>query len=110
MVAKDLDGIEVSLQNERYTLTVRSTPQARNGVPNPTYDNGKGYVPVGAVSTHQVEEGDRCQGNINCVPICPVQAKYDARKTLAKALATGRVDLLPQTVASTVVIDPAPGG
>ena len=38
--------------------------------------------------------GERCQGNINCVPICPVQAKYNAGKTLAKALETGRVDLL----------------
>ena len=109
MIARDLDGFEVSLQNERYTLTVRSTPQARNGVPNPKYDNGKGYVPVGAVSTHQADQGERCQGNINCVPICPVQAKYDARKTLAKALATGRVHLVPQAVASKVAIDSGTG-
>ncbi|MET9935366.1 helix-turn-helix domain-containing protein, partial [Streptomyces sp. NPDC006324] len=31
----------------------------RNGVPNAKYDGGKGFVPVGAVSTNQVEEGER---------------------------------------------------
>src|SRR6185369_6473182 len=43
------------------------------------------------------------------VPICPVQAKYDSRKTLAKALATGRVDLVTQAVASEVHVDRANG-
>lgn len=108
-VARGLNGAEVSLRGEKFTLTVRSTPQARNGVPNPRYDGGKGYVPAGAVSVEQVEQGERCQGNNNCVPICPVQAKYHAGKTLVKALATGRVKLLPQAVASKVVIDPGNG-
>ncbi len=89
--------------------SVRSTPQARNGIPNPDYDGGRGYKPVGAVSIHQAEMGERCQGNTNCVPICPVQAKYDARRTLVAALETGRVHLLPQTVASQVLIDPSTG-
>lgn len=102
LIARDLDGTEVELHGEPHALTVRSTPQARNGVPHPDYDGGQGYRPVGAVSTHQVEEGGRCQGNINCVPICPVQAKYNARKTLAAALGTGQVDILSQTVASRV--------
>jgi choline dehydrogenase-like flavoprotein len=88
---------------------VRSFPQGRNGIPNPGYDGGKGFVPVGAVSTYQVEEGGRCQGNNNCVPICPVQAKYNAGKTLAKALSSGRVDLLAQAVASKVHIDTESG-
>lgn len=102
-------GTTVELGGEAYELKVRPFPQARNGIPNPDYDGGKGYVPVGAVSTHQVEEGHRCQGNINCVPLCPVQAKYNAGKTLAVAFSTGRVDLLAQTVASKVVVDPASG-
>lgn len=109
MVAKDLDGTKVELDGEEHELKVRPFPQGRNGIPNPDYDNGKGFVPVAAVSTNQVEEGGRCQGNNNCVPICPVQAKYNANKTLAKALQTGRVDLLPQTVASKVHIDPDSG-
>src|SRR5205823_5984709 len=63
------------------------------------------FVPDGAVSTNQVDQGGRCQGNINCVPICPVQAKYNAGKTLARAFQTGKVDLLTQTVASRVEVD-----
>jgi choline dehydrogenase-like flavoprotein len=105
MVAKDVNGMNIELGDEDYALKVRAFPQGRNGIPNPEYDGGKGFVPVGAVSTHQVEQGERCQGNINCVPICPVQAKYHAGKTLAQAFQDGRVDLLAQTVASKVHID-----
>ena len=105
IVARDVDGTKVELDDEQYELKVQSFPQGRNGIPNPAYDNGKGYVPVAAVSTSQVEEGGRCQGNNNCVPLCPVQAKYNAGKTLAKAFSSGRVDILAQTVASKVEID-----
>jgi choline dehydrogenase-like flavoprotein len=108
-VANAVDGTPVELDGEHFELKVRPFPQGRNGIPNPAYDEGRGFTPVGAVSTSQVEEGGRCQGNINCVPICPVQAKYNAGKTLAKALQTGRVDLLAQSVASKVVIDPDSG-
>jgi choline dehydrogenase-like flavoprotein len=104
-VAKHVDGMDVELDGDRYALQVRAFPQARNGIPNPAYDGGKGFTPVGAVSTNQVDFGGRCQGNINCVPICPVQAKYNAGKTLAQAFQTGRVDLLAQTVASKIHID-----
>ena len=106
---KGVDGTPVELDGEHFELKVRPFPQGRNGIPNPAYDGGKGFTPVGAVSTSQVDEGGRCQGNLNCVPICPVQAKYNAGKTLAKALQTGRVDLLTQTVASKVCVDPDSG-
>lgn len=109
IVAKGIDGTKVELAGEQYELRVRAFPQARNGIPHPDYNGGRGFVPVGAVSTSQVEEGGRCQGNNNCVPLCPVQAKYNASKTLAKALQTGRVDLLAQTVASKVIVDPITG-
>ena len=108
-VNEGIAGTTVDLDGEAYKLKVRPYPQGRNGVPNPLYDGGEGYVPVGAVDTHQVEEGERCQGNLNCVPICPVQAKYHAGKTLAKALQTGNVDLVTQTVASRVVVDSGSG-
>lgn len=108
-VSRDLDGTEVTVDGETYTLRLRTTPQARNGIPNPDYAGGKGFAPTGAVSVHQAEMGGRCQGNTNCVPICPVQAKYDARRTLFGALETGRVDLLAKTVASKVRVDPASG-
>ncbi len=109
VVDAGIDGSTVDLGGDRYPMKVRPYPQARNGVPNPAYDGGAGYRPVGAVSTHQVEEGQRCQGNNNCVPICPVQAKYHAGKTLAKALQSGRVELLTQAVASNVRVDNATG-
>ena len=105
MVAKDVDGMSVELDGERRTLRVRPFPQGRNGIPNPRYDGGRGYVPRGAVSTYQIDVGGRCQGNNNCVPLCPVQAKYNAGKTLAVALQSGRVDLVAQAVAHKVHID-----
>jgi choline dehydrogenase-like flavoprotein len=105
LVARDVDGTKVELDGGEYVLKVRSFPQGRNGIPNSDYDNGNGFVPAGAVSTYQAEQGGRCQGNNNCVPICPVQAKYNAGKTLSKALSSGRVDLLAQTVAYKVHID-----
>ncbi len=108
-IARDLDGFEVTLGDETFALNVRSTPQARNGIPNAAYDNGKGFKPTGAVSLHQAEMGGRCQGNTNCVPICPVQAKYDARRTLLAAVDTGQVHVLARTVASSVDIDSATG-
>jgi choline dehydrogenase-like flavoprotein len=105
-VDEGLRGMQVQLDGQSYDLRIRSFPQGRNGVPNPLYDGGQGYQPVGAVSTHQVDAGERCQGNINCVPLCPVQAKYHAGKTLSKALRTGRVDVLAQCVASRIEINP----
>lgn len=110
-LARDLDGLEVALDGETYRMKVRSTPQARNGIVNPKWRDaeGEGYRPTGAVSLHQAEMGGRCQGNTNCVPICPVQAKYDARRTLFDALETGNCHLLAQSVAAKVGIDPASG-
>jgi choline dehydrogenase-like flavoprotein len=109
VMARDLDGMNIALGDKTYDLYVRSTPQARNGMPNKDYDGGKGFVPTGAVSLHQAEMGGRCQGNTNCVPICPVQAKYDARRTLKVALDTGNVHLLSSTVGAKVEIDSASG-
>lgn len=46
-----------------------------------------------------------CAGNTNCIPICPIQAKYDPSVTLADALRTNRVDIMYKTVASQVHLD-----
>jgi choline dehydrogenase-like flavoprotein len=122
-VDKGIRGSTVRIGEEAFTLEVRPYPQARNGIPNKAYRypqthtgtankayvEKQGFVPVGAVSTTQVELGERCQGNNNCVPICPVQAKYHAGKTLAVALQSGKVDLLTQAVASKVHINPENG-
>ena len=103
VVSRGLAGMKASLYGDEYPLDLTTFPQGRNGVPNEAYrrwNSGKLHTPVGAVSSHQTEVGERCQGNTNCVPICPVQAKYDARKTLTKALNTGFVTVLSQAVAS----------
>ena len=108
-VDEGINGTKVDLYGQSYELKVRPFPQARNGIPNPAYDGGKGFTPVTAVSDHQTEEGGRCQGNNACVPLCPVQAKYNAGKTLAAATQTQNVRVLKQAVASRVLIDPDSG-
>ena len=70
-----------------YPVRVSSLAQARNSVPRThrILVNGRdrnGYTPVGAVGKPEV--GVRCEGNASCIPICPVQAKYSALKTLAQ--------------------------
>jgi choline dehydrogenase-like flavoprotein len=66
-------------------LTVTGTPAGRNSQP---YQNRR-----------------VCAGNTNCIPICPIQAKYDPSVTLEQALNTGNVQIWPKTVASEVVVD-----
>src|SRR6516164_10466741 len=55
-------------------IKVRSLPAARNSQP---YKNRRA-----------------CAGNTNCIPICPIQAKYDPTITLNEATETGHVRLL----------------
>jgi choline dehydrogenase-like flavoprotein len=100
-IAAGLEGHRIHLDGTAYELAVTSTPQARNGMPNPAYDRGRGYRPVGAVD--DPHRGQRCEGNSSCIPICPVQAKYNARKTLAAA---GRrhVTVRTQAVATRVQV------
>ena len=72
-------------QYQGFTLNVRQTPAGRNS----QNDNGRRV----------------CAGNTSCTPICPIQAKYDATVTMAKALDTGNVRILYQCVASKVQVD-----
>jgi glucose dehydrogenase len=67
-------------------IPVRGTPAARNSQP---YRNRRA-----------------CAGNTNCIPICPIQAKYDPTVTLNDAIASGKVDFLDRTVATEIVIGP----
>ncbi len=62
---------------------VRSTPQGRNSV------------------VHDARPP--CCGNNSCIPICPIQAKYDATVHIARAQAAG-ARLLPQCVVTTIEI------
>lgn len=80
-LGKGIDGT----QYQGFNLQVRQTPAGRNS----QNDNGRRV----------------CAGNTSCTPICPIQAKYDATVTMAKALDTGNVRILYQTVASKVQVD-----
>jgi choline dehydrogenase-like flavoprotein len=102
-LASGLDGRPVHLDGEDVALAVTSTPQARNGVPNRAYDGGRGFTPAGAVG--DPHRGMRCEGNASCIPICPVQAKYSALKTLRRAQERG-AELRTQAVVSRVVLSP----
>lgn len=82
---------------------IRSVPQGRNSVPDNQYQQGQGYRPRGAVGNPAV--GQRCMGNSSCLPICPIQARYNAVKSLQESEA----DLLTQAVASCLHIDPDSG-
>jgi len=107
-LAAAVDGMEVTLGGERATLKVRSYPAARNSTPR------NGYAPQGAVDIHDDGRpgdrfvGERCAGNTACTPICPIQARYHAGKTLAHAI-QGGLTVLAQAVASKILVDPADG-
>jgi choline dehydrogenase-like flavoprotein len=86
-------GVEAAMPNLKISgfglddvkWAVTSTPAARNSQP---------------YQSRRV-----CAGNTNCIPICPIQAKYDPSVTLADALRTGRVEVMYKTVASKVELD-----
>ncbi len=82
---------------------IRSIPQGRNSIPNGNYQNGKGYKPHGAAGNPAV--GQRCMGNSSCIPICPIQARYNSLKTLEQT----SIDILTQTVVSRLIADPETG-
>ena len=65
-------------------LRVRSLPAARNSQP---YRNRRA-----------------CAGNTSCIPICPIQAKYDATITLNEATNNG-AQLIDHAVASEILLE-----
>ena len=103
-----VDGMTVTLGGQPFALRVRGYPAARNSMPR------DGYQPVGAVDERGEGQalardlGQRCQGNTSCTPICPVQAKYNAQKSLAKA-DRRNLRVIPQAVAARVLADPVSG-
>lgn len=58
-VAKTIDGMKIDIDGLRGCVVVSPTPQARNSMP--------GY-----------QQRPQCCGNSSCIPVCPIQAKYDA--------------------------------
>lgn len=70
---------------EGSSYDVRSTPQARNSQ----------------------DRSDRpaCCGNASCIPVCPIQAKYDATVHVSRALTAGAVLLSKSTAVSLAIGD-----
>lgn len=58
-VMKQVQEMEVDVDGLRGPLLISPTPQARNAIP--------GY-----------QNRPQCAGNNSCIPVCPIQAKYDA--------------------------------
>jgi choline dehydrogenase-like flavoprotein len=118
----DEKNLPVHMHEKQYEIIYCVTPQGRNSMPDPAYKWGKvkwhaenkklvleplnnestGYNPVGAIWDRYT--GQRCEGNASCVPICPVQAKYNALKTL-KSCRHQDLTIIAQAVASGLIID-----
>lgn len=84
LVDDAVDSATQGMTFEGLPVTVTGTPAGRNSQP---YQNRR-----------------VCAGNTNCIPICPIQAKYDPSVSLNAALDTGNVTVWPQTVASHIRI------
>jgi choline dehydrogenase-like flavoprotein len=96
-----LEGKTVKMQGKKYPLTVVGIPVARNSTPNKKYKGG--YEPASANGNR--DQGLRCQGNSSCMPICPVQAKYSALRTIKQLSERKTVEIRTQSVASRLILD-----
>lgn len=74
---------------EDLPLQVTSTPQARNSA----FYKGR----------------PQCGGGSSCIPICPIQAKYDPTQHLQTAMDSGNVELRCKSVVTRVITDTVPG-
>jgi choline dehydrogenase-like flavoprotein len=82
-LSKD-DAAFLEMETSPTEIRVRNLPAARNSQPY---------------------KGRRaCAGNTNCIPICPIQAKYDPTITLNEATETGHVRIFDRHVANEIVV------
>lgn len=77
-------GIAGLEPQEGIKLEVTNTPAARNSVP---FQNRR-----------------QCAGNTNCIPICPIQAKWDPTVTLYEARQNPSVEIRFKSVASEIMV------
>ncbi len=102
-----IGNLPVTIGGEQYTARGIPLPQGRNSEPNPDYNHRSGYQPVSAVGNR--DAGQRCQGNSACMPVCPVQAKYNAAKSVDDIRHRPTVTLQVKSVASDLNVDPTTG-
>lgn len=84
-VSEGTNGMTIAEGGRSYEVVVSPTPAGRNSQP--------------------YQDRRVCAGNTNCIPICPIQAKWDATVTLNRALNTGNVTVINQAVARRVQVD-----
>lgn len=84
MVDDAMSAVNGTTPVDGISLTVSPTPQGRNSQP---------------YQSRRV-----CAGNTNCIPICPIQAKYDASVTMNDALQTGNVQVRYRSVANNILV------
>ncbi|MEL7164667.1 MAG: GMC family oxidoreductase [Pseudomonadota bacterium] len=85
-VSDKLLGEEMrGLQFDGHDLLMTCTPQGRNS----EYRRGR----------------PACQGNSSCIPICPIEAKYDATATLREAENAFQVKTITQAVVTSLDVD-----
>ncbi len=117
-IGERVNGSLFSIDGFDFKPSVVGLPLARNGIPRkfplskkqdgfPWSENsmvdeiagGLYFRSKGAVGAPHL--GLRCEGNSSCTPICPVQAKYTALKTLAE-LNPALCEIRNQCVVSTL--------
>ena len=130
-VAERADGLPVDMGTQRHyqghrgkgsdivAAKVSNTPVGRNSTPRHPGRGKNGFKvagkeraafqPRGATGAFSFM-GQRCEGNSSCIPICPIQAKYNAMKTLDDALTEAKqrdikLHIKEQSVASRVELD-----
>ncbi|MFC9392531.1 GMC family oxidoreductase [Streptomyces sp. NPDC057027] len=103
LLSDRLDGrrVEDPVARGEVELRVVGTPHARNGVPDPRYDGGRGFVPRGRDG--RPDPDSRCVGNATCIPHCPSYAKYTPLKTQGRW--SPSVTLRDRSVVSRVLVD-----
>jgi choline dehydrogenase-like flavoprotein len=105
-MAAGLAEARVDVSGHALPVFVTPTPQARNTRPNPRYDGGRGHTPENPRGDVAVTA--RCDGYASCIPLCPVQAKYTALRTLRRC-DPARVEIQSRAVVSRLVADPETG-
>lgn len=100
-------GYQYPLNPIPLSVVDQAVSQGVSGLSMPSSDGKPVFVtPTPAGRNSQPYQNRRvCAGNTNCIPICPIQAKYDATVTLARALNTGNVTVLYKSVVSKLIPD-----
>lgn len=123
-------GVSGNVEDQKlHGITFPSGPYPMPGIPNSLTDRAIGkalntldasetaflgmeqpptsiaVLSLPAARNSQPYKGRRaCAGNTNCIPICPIQAKYDPTVTLNDALNHKNVKMMSNTVASDIIV------